>query len=79
VFTIDQTNGQVTRTANLMTGNNRPRSFGIDPEGTLLFAGNQDANEVVGFKIDATTGALTSLGKTVTVTGPTYVGLARIP
>jgi 6-phosphogluconolactonase len=78
-FTVSPTDGTLTYVASVTTGADRPRSFGLDPEGTLLFAGNQDANQVVGFRIDATSGALTSLGKTVDVAGPTFVGLARMP
>lgn len=78
-FSVDPTSGTLTRVANVMTGGNRPRSFGMDPEGTFLYAGNQDVNEVVGFRIDVATGALTSLGKIVDVTGPAFVGLARMP
>lgn len=76
-FTVGA-DGTLTLAQNAMTGANRPRSFGIDPDGTLLFAGNQDANEVVGFKIDAA-GVLTPMGKIVDIAGPTFVGLARIP
>jgi 6-phosphogluconolactonase len=82
VFTVDGTTGKLTRTMNATTGANRPRSFGIDPmdsAGTLLYAGNQDADEVVGFRIDLASGNLTSLGKVATVKGPSFVGLARIP
>jgi len=76
---VDPASGMLTRVANTPTGAARPRSFGMDPEGTLLYAGNQDANQVVGFRISATTGALTSLGKTVDVNGPAFVGLRRMP
>jgi 6-phosphogluconolactonase len=78
-FTVNTADGTLTRVANSLTGAARPRSFGVDPAGTLLYAGNQDANQVVGFRIDATTGALTPLGKTVDVPSPAFVGLARMP
>jgi 6-phosphogluconolactonase len=75
---VNAANGTLTRVANAPTGGNQPRSFGIDPEGTLLFAGNQSVDEVVGFRIGPA-GTLTSLGKAVDVVDPTFVGLARIP
>jgi 6-phosphogluconolactonase (cycloisomerase 2 family) len=53
---VNPTNGTLTLVANAPTRGNRPRSFGIDPEGTLLFAGNQNISEVGGFRIDATPG-----------------------
>lgn len=78
-FSVDAANGTLTRVANSLTGGNRPRTFALDPEGTLLYAGNQNVNQVVGFRVNAATGALTSLGKIVDVTGPTFVGVARMP
>jgi 6-phosphogluconolactonase len=78
-FTVSPTDGTLTYVASTGTGADRPRSFGLAPEGTLLFAANQDANQVVGFRIDAATGALTSLGKTVDVPSPAFVGLTRMP
>ena len=78
-LSVNASDGTLTLVNNAPTGGNQPRSFGIDPEGTLLFAGNQAINQVVGFRIAPETGALTSLGKTVDVVNPTFVGLARIP
>ncbi len=78
VFTIAG-DGTLSLSQNAPTGANRPRSFGLDPEGTLLYAGNENADEVVGFRIGASDGKLTSLGKTTDVPGPTFVGLARMP
>jgi 6-phosphogluconolactonase len=79
VFSVNDSDGSLTRIANVMTGGDRPRSFGLSPDGDYLFAGNQDANEVVGFKVDAVSGNLTPLGKTVDVSGPAFVGLVRMP
>ena len=75
-FTINQENGELTLAGSVETGASQPRSFGLDPEGTFLFAGNEDADHVVGFKIEST-GSLTSIGKVLDVTKPTFVGLAR--
>lgn len=71
--------GALTRVANVTTGGDRPRNFGIDPDGKFLFAANQDVGQVVGFKIDSSSGALTSIGKVVDVNGPAFVGLSRFP
>lgn len=78
-FAVNASDGTLSLVANAPTGGNQPRSFGMSPEGTLLFAGNQSANQVVGFRIVAGTGTLQSLGPPVTVTSPTFVGLARMP
>jgi 6-phosphogluconolactonase len=78
VFDVDQTTGKLTLSANAPTNGDVPRSFGMDPEGTLLYAGNHGVGTVYGFRIEST-GSLTPLGKTVDVTGPFFVGLARMP
>ena len=78
-FAVNGGDGTLSLVANAPTGGNQPRSFGMSPEGTLLFAGNQSANQLVGFRIDDVTGALSSLGPPTNVTSPTFVGLARIP
>ncbi len=75
LFSIDGT-GQVSLLSNTPTGGNRPRSFGLTPEGNFLFAANQDVNEIVGFTLNEATGALTSNGK-ITVNAPEFVGLVR--
>lgn len=78
-FRVADADGTLTRVDSAPTGGNRPRSFALDSEASLLFAGNESRNEVVGFRIDATTGVPTPLGKTVDVPSPTFVGLARFP
>jgi 6-phosphogluconolactonase len=52
------------------TGGKEPRSFEIDPTGTLLFAENQNSNTIVLLKIDTTTGLLTPTGKVLEVGSP---------
>jgi 6-phosphogluconolactonase len=78
-FTVDASDGTLTYVASAGTGADQPRSFAMAPDGTLLYAGNQSADHVVGFRVSPASGALTPLGKTVDVTRPTYVGLARMP
>jgi 6-phosphogluconolactonase len=78
-FSVNATTGALTLVENAPTGGNQPRSFGMSPEGTLLFAGNQSQNKVVGWRIDAASGGLESLGAPLDVPNPTFVGLVRIP
>ena len=78
VFDVNA-DGTLTLRANVPTGGDRPRSFALDPDATLLYAANQDQQAIVGFKIDATTGGLTTIGKVVDVPSPAFVGLAKIP
>jgi 6-phosphogluconolactonase len=78
-FTVNDADGKLTYVASAVTGAPRPRSFGLDPEGAWLFAGNQDQDQVVGFRIDAQTGALSPAGVVADTKGPTFVGVLRAP
>ena len=48
----------------------------IDPTGKFLIAANADSNNLVTFKIDETTGALTPTGKEVSVPSPQCIAFA---
>jgi 6-phosphogluconolactonase len=76
-FAVNASDGTLTLVANAPTGADQPRSFGLNPEGTLLVAGNQTANQLVRFRLDPSTGALESVGSAIDVPQPTFVGLAR--
>jgi 6-phosphogluconolactonase len=78
-FTIHPDDGALTFVESTPTGGDQPRSFGLSPEGTLLYAGNQDVGQLVGYRIVAATGALEPLGDPVNVPTPMFVGLVRMP
>lgn len=78
VFAIDES-GAITPTGHAPTGGQRPRNFGIDPEGSILLVANQDSDEIVTFGIDPVTGALTELQTTPTGNGPSWVGVITQP
>jgi 6-phosphogluconolactonase len=69
--------GMLTLADHTPTGGLVPRNFAISPDGFFLYAGNQNSNTVTGFRINQTTGALTSLGAPVVpaVTGPQVIVL----
>jgi 6-phosphogluconolactonase len=48
----------------------KPRDFCIDPTGKFLLVANQDSDNVVIFRRDLQTGALTPTGKSVEVGSP---------
>lgn len=73
VFAIDGAKGTLTPVEYASTQGKTPRSFEIDPTGTLLFAENQQSNNIVVFKIDQQTGKLTPTGKVVDVPSPVDV------
>jgi 6-phosphogluconolactonase len=78
VFAIDARNGTLTLVDIVPTGGKTPRSFEIDPTGTLLFAANQDSNNIVIFRIDTQTGRLTPTGKVLEVSKPVCVKFVPI-
>ena len=49
------------------SGGKHPRNFELSPDGAWLVCANRDSDNLVSFKIDATTGRLTPTGSVVTV------------
>jgi 6-phosphogluconolactonase len=70
IYSINQTNGNLTFLGVQAAGGNNPRNFVIDPTGTFLFVASQDGSKIISFKINATTGLLTATGLTTTVPNP---------
>jgi len=73
VFAIDSAKGTLTPVEYVPTQGKTPRSFEIDPTGKLLFAQNQQSNNIVIFRIDQQTGKLTPTGKVLDVPSPVDV------
>jgi 6-phosphogluconolactonase (cycloisomerase 2 family) len=78
-YTINPTSGALTPIicSGTCSGSNFPagtfpQALSIDPSGQFAFVANFGSNNVVTYRIDAMTGALTSVG-TVVVTGPLSV------
>ena len=78
VYAIDGAKGTLTQVASVPTGGKEPRSFEIDPTGTLLFAQNQKSDNIVVFKIDQKTGNLTPTGKVLEVASPVCVKFVAV-
>jgi 6-phosphogluconolactonase len=72
-FAIDPAKGTLTLVGQYPTKGKTPRNFAIDPTGAFLLAANEESNNIVVFKIDATTGALTPTGQTVEVPAPVCI------
>ena len=75
--TIDQTTGQLTLIGYATEGIDFPRNFAIDPTGRFLIAANQNSSNLVTFRIDRDTGALTPAGSGVEVPSPVSIVFAR--
>lgn len=77
IFTIDPSSGKLTAAGHVSTQGKAPRDFTIDPTGTWLLAANQDTNNIVEFRINQETGALTPTG--VNIATPTPVCITFMP
>jgi 6-phosphogluconolactonase len=78
VFSIDADKGTLTPLEYVPTQGKTPRSFAIDPTGTLLFVGNQGSNNIVVFRIDKKTGRLTPTGKVFEQASPVCLKFLKI-
>src|SRR2546423_1386115 len=73
VFAIDAAKGTLKLAGQFPTKGKTPRNFAVDPSGKFLLAANQESSNIVVFRIDANTGALTPTGQTVEVPAPVCV------
>jgi 6-phosphogluconolactonase len=78
-YAINQTTGMMTLIGHTLTGGTIPRSFAIDPAGTVLLAANQNSGTVTSFRIDVDAGTLSSLGQSKAVNSPAFVGIVYLP
>lgn len=76
-FSVNQKTGELMLVHNFPIGGKTPRDFELDPTGKYLIVAGQDSNNIVVFRIDATTGGLQRTGTTVDVPSP--VGLTFVP
>jgi 6-phosphogluconolactonase len=72
-YKIDVVKGTLTAAGTFSTTGRIPRNFVIDPTGEFLLAANQDSGNIVVFRIDATTGALTPTGQVAEVPAPVCI------
>jgi len=70
LFAINPGNGTLTMTGTWPVHGKIPRNFVIDPSGTFLLVANQKSNNIVVFRINQTTGALTDTGMGTIVPSP---------
>jgi 6-phosphogluconolactonase len=72
-FSIDPAKGTLHLKNEYPTMGKTPRNFAIDPTGKFLLAANQESNNIVVFRIDAITGALSPTGETVEAPAPVCI------
>jgi 6-phosphogluconolactonase len=78
IYSIDPLKGTLKETWRVSTKGRTPRGFAIDPTGQYLLAANQESGNIVEFKIDQGTGALTPTGEEVKVSAPVSVAFVEV-
>jgi 6-phosphogluconolactonase len=73
VFSIDSAKGTLKLKDEYPTMGKTPRNFAIDPGGKFLLAANQESNNIVIFRIDSITGALTPTGEIAEAPAPVSI------
>jgi len=77
-FSIDPAKGTLHLKDEYPTMGKTPRNFAIDPTGKFLLAANQESNNIVVFRIDSTTGALSPTGDSVEVPAPVCIAFLQV-
>ncbi len=77
-YNIDPSNGKLAVAGHQSTLGRTPRNFNIDPSGNYLLVANQGSNEIVVFKRNKSTGALTDTGKRIPVGQPVCIKWMKI-
>jgi 6-phosphogluconolactonase len=77
-YKIDATKGTLTPAGIFPTKGMTPRNFAIDPTGAFLLAANEDSGNIVVFRIDAATGALTPTGQVEQVPAPVCIAFGPL-
>jgi 6-phosphogluconolactonase len=72
-FSIDPAKGTLNLKNEYPTMGKTPRNFAIDPTGKFLLAANQESNNIVVFRIDSITGALTPTGDIAEAPAPVCI------
>ena len=65
-----QKNGSLKSVGEVREGIDIPRDFNFDPSGTFMVVGNQKTNDLVVYKVDPKTGAMTFLSKSIALKDP---------
>jgi len=78
IYKVNADTGLLEYVGHESTHGKNPRSFGIDPGGTLLIAANQSSDTIVPFRLEEKTGALRAAGSVVDVPAPVCVKIITV-
>jgi 6-phosphogluconolactonase len=79
LFAVDPQKHTLTEVHQFPSGGIMPRNFAIDPTGQYLFALNQVSDNVVQYKVDRATGALSATGRSIEVATPVCLQFVPVP
>lgn len=78
-YAIDSQTGKLTLVGHTSTQGQGARSFGVDPTGHWLIAGNQNSDSMVEFAIDQSTGNLSPTGTRFELGAPVCFQFLEVP
>jgi 6-phosphogluconolactonase len=79
-LSVDAASGKLAYVARTSTGGKTPRHFSLDEGDGVLLAANQASDDVVVFRLDPTTAALTQVGAPTSIgAGAYYVQAISLP
>lgn len=77
IFSVNKKTGQLTSKGFSSTGGKTPRNFIIDPSGNYLIVANQNSDNIVFFKRNKISGALTATGQEIKVSKPVCLQIIK--
>ena len=76
LFEVDP-KGRLRYAGHTLTGGRRPRFFALVSDKKRLYAANQDSDDITGFRVDPTTGALAPMGVVARTGSPSAISFVR--
>lgn len=77
VLQVDESEASIKRVANVSSGGQTPRGFGISPDGYFVVVANQKTGNVVSMRVDRKDGSLTPTGSEIHLDAPVNVRFLR--
>lgn len=78
IYSIDESNGMLSKAGEQSSGGVHPRNFMIDPSGRYLLVANRHSDNIVIFRRDQETGLLSPTGQEIEVSQPVSLQMAPV-
>lgn len=73
IYSINETNGELSLIGHQSTQGKTPRNFAIDPTGTFLLVANEESDNIVTFRIDPVSGKLIDINQEISIPMPVCI------